>query len=368
MVYRYGVRVHGTCHVYQSVDLGFAIDLARAEQILAADQIQRNFKKPRRAPEAHQLQRHSLRVAQSGFPVEVGAFQTNGPVEIVLWEFGAATIVYSIPIETTLAELVPLSDLLWDHPELLKDAKRRAEQLLSAIGGAVDKSLLGARFEDYVVFELKLPDGEPVSELWTNHAATTASVLRAEPGPLSDEEIHDALSLRCAYVRDEVVLIDWFAALLVGDDMEDERLVLELTTAELLELRDLDETLDRGVEAAYALLSRNRSWFASLSTRADDLAQVSQLQADAAVLFEGVDNALKLLGDQYLARLYRVASERFHLPQWDAAIERKLRVLDGIYEKLSNRAASRRFEVLEVVIIILIAISTVAPFLPLVTD
>jgi hypothetical protein len=139
--------------------------------------------------------------------------------------------------------------------------------------------------------------------------------------------------------------------------------VLELTVAELLELRALDEQLDRGIDAAYAVLTRKRSWLASLSTRAADLSQVSQLQADAAVLFEGVDNALKLVGDQYLARLYRVASERFHLPQWDAAIERKLRVLDGIYEKLATRAAGRRFEVLEVVIIVLIAVSTVAPFL-----
>jgi hypothetical protein len=353
--------------VYLSVDLGFAIDLTRAEQIFSAEQIQQNFKKPRRAPEAAQLQRHSLRVAQSGFPVEVGAFSSEGPVEIVLWEFGAATIVYAIPIDAQLADLVPLSDLLWDHAELARDARLRAEQLVDAMRAAIDKPLLGARFEDYVVFELKLPDGEPVSELWTTHARTTASVLRAEPGPLSDEEIADAVNLRCAYVRDEVVLIDWFAAMLVGEDMEDERLVLELTSAELLELRDLDEKLDHGIEAAYSVLTRKRSWLASMSTRAEDIGLVSQLQADAAVLFEGVDNALKLLGDQYLARLYRVASERFHLPQWDAAIERKLRVIDGIYEKLASRAASRRFEVLEVVIIVLIAISTVAPFLPLVT-
>jgi hypothetical protein len=126
----------------------------------------------------------------------------------------------------------------------------------------------------------------------------------------------------------------------------------------------LDDQLDRGVEAAYALLRKKRGFLQGLSTRAGDLGLVSQLQADAAVLFEGVDNALKLLGDQYLARLYRVVSERFHLPQWDAAIERKLRVLDGIYEKMASRAASRRFEVLEIVIIVLIAISTVMPLLP----
>lgn len=358
------MRVLGTCHVYQAIDLGFAIDLGRAEQILARDQIQQNFKKPRRATEAAQLPRHSLRVAQSGFPLEIGAFRTEGPVEIVIWEFGAATINYQIPIDGRLDELVSLSDLLWDNHELSQDARRRADQLLRAIKDAVDKPELGQRLEDYVVFELRLPEKNPVSELWTRHAAVTASILRAEPGPLSEQEVADALNLRCAYVPDEVVLIDWFAALLVGDDMEDERLVLELTVAELLELRTLDEQLDRGVDEAYAVLTRKKSWLASLSTRGPDLERVARLQADAAVLFEGVDNALKLLGDQYLARLYRVASDRFHLQHWDAAIERKLRVLDGIYEKLATRASSRRFEMLEIVIIVLIAISSVTPFLP----
>ncbi len=357
------MRVVGTCHVYQAVDLGFAVDLSRAEQILAGDQLSRHFKKPRRAPEAQQLPRHSFRIAQGGFPVQVGAFRSEGPVEVALWEFGAASFGYRIPIDCELSELVPLCDALWDHAALLRDARQRSEQLLQAIQDAVDKPSLGARIEDYVLFELKLPDATPVETLWTEHAAVTASILRAEPGALSEEEVRDALAMRCAYVRDEVVLVDWFAALLVGDDMEDERLVLELSVTELLELRELDEQLDRGIDAAYALLTRKRSWFSSLSTRAADLSQVSQLQADAAVLFEGVDNALKLLGDQYLARLYRVASERFHLPQWDVSIERKLRLLDGIYEKLSARAASRRFEVLEVVIIALIAISTVVPFL-----
>jgi hypothetical protein len=192
----------------------------------------------------------------------------------------------------------------------MSDARRRAEHLLQTISSAVDKPRLGDRIEDYVVFEVHLPERPPINELWTTHAATTASILRAEPGPLSDQEIAEALSLRCAYLPDEVALIDWFAALLVGDDMEDERLVLELTVAELLELRTLDDQLDRGVDAAYSVLTRKRSWLSSMTMRGPDLAEISQLQADAAVLFEGVDNALKLLGDQYLARLYRIASER----------------------------------------------------------
>lgn len=357
------MRVRGTCYVYLAVDLGFAIDLARAERVFRADQIQHHFKRPRRAPEAAQLQRRSTRVAQSGFPVELGAFRTEGPVEIALWEFGGATFEYRIPLDADFTELVALSDQLWDHAELVGDARRRAERLVEALGDAIDKPQLGERFEDYVAFELRLPEGTPLDTLWTTHAQTTARILRAEPNALSEQEVNDALARRLAYVPNEVVLVDWFAAMLVGDDMDDERLVLELSVAELLQLRELDDRLDRGIDEAYALLSKKRGWLESLSTRAYDLAQVSQLQADAAVLFEGADNALKLVGDQYLARLYGVISERFHLPQWDAAIERKLDVLDGIYEKLTSRASSRRFELLEVVIIVLILFSCVTPFL-----
>jgi uncharacterized Rmd1/YagE family protein len=61
------------------------------------------------------------------------------------------------------------------------------------------------------------------------------------------------------------------------------------------------------------------------------------------------------LGDQYLARLYRVASTRFHLSDWDAAIERKLQMLDSIYEKTVGRADAMRDGALEWIIIILIA-------------
>jgi len=80
---------------------------------------------------------------------------------------------------------------------------------------------------------------------------------------------------------------------------------------------------------------------------------------DNAVLFEGVNNTLKLIGDQYLARFYRVVNRRFHLGEWDASILRKLQTLESIYEKISVQASNRRMELLEWVIIFLIAFSIV---------
>jgi len=76
---------------------------------------------------------------------------------------------------------------------------------------------------------------------------------------------------------------------------------------------------------------------------------------ESAMLFEGVNNAIKLLGDQYLARVYRHAAQRLHLAEWDASILRKLATLESIYEKLSDRQTNRRMETLEWIIIALIA-------------
>jgi uncharacterized Rmd1/YagE family protein len=69
------------------------------------------------------------------------------------------------------------------------------------------------------------------------------------------------------------------------------------------------------------------------------------------------------LGDQYLARAYRLTSRRFHLDDWDSSILRKLQTLESIYEKISDQASTRRMELLEWVIILLIAFSIVLEFI-----
>jgi uncharacterized Rmd1/YagE family protein len=74
---------------------------------------------------------------------------------------------------------------------------------------------------------------------------------------------------------------------------------------------------------------------------------------------------LKLLGDQYLARVYRLVSQRFHLEAWDASILRKLETLESIYGKMSDRAGTRRMELLEWIIIVLITVSIAVSFFPM---
>jgi uncharacterized Rmd1/YagE family protein len=73
-------------------------------------------------------------------------------------------------------------------------------------------------------------------------------------------------------------------------------------------------------------------------------------------LFERADNALKLIGDQYLARVFDLASTRFHLREWQQSIHRKLETVGDVFDLLVQQASHTRMEVLEIIVVLLIAL------------
>src|ERR1051325_10190182 len=162
-----------------------------------------------------------------------------------------------------------------------------------------------------------------------HHPHTIPQILRAEPHRLSQQEIADATSSRLSFGPDDATFIDTDVSLLFDPEGEDVRAVIEFANTQLLEMRYLDQQLDDALERAYGLLSKRR-WSALRvpSLYGSDLRELAQLQLDAAILFEQVTNALKLIGEQYLTRVYGLASRRFHLAEWDVSITRKLQTVD----------------------------------------
>jgi len=202
-------------------------------------------------------------------------------------------------------------------------------------------------------------------QIWKSLESDLVHLLRAERTPFCEQEINDAVSCQISYGQEDVAIIDWHSAVVFGKDMDDVRAVLEFANVELLEMRMLDEQLDRALDEGYEALSRKPHPLSLPGSYDKDTTHIAQLQVDSALIFERVTNTLKLLGDQYLARVYRLVSQRFHLEAWDASILRKLQTLENIYGKMSDRASTRRMEVLEWIIIVLIAFSIAVSFLPM---
>jgi hypothetical protein len=199
--------------------------------------------------------------------------------------------------------------------------------------------------------------GPPVDVLERAGAPVIATLLVGGTAPLSSDEIQRAVSARISYRPGEVVIVDWDAAVVLQRDAAEVLSVLEFANVQLLEFRHLDGELDRLALKAYAALAApERSWLELVRPpRAAESRVLGELQADAALLFERVSNQGKSMTDQYLTRVYRLVAERFRLADWDRSITRKLDTIDGIYQKLSDRANARRMELLEWLVILLIA-------------
>jgi hypothetical protein len=354
------------CYAIFAYDAARSIDLDAAERRILESTQRDSIKHRRRAPSYFEYQPPPLRVTQETEALRIGKFTARPSVDLVLHDFGAVAVIYALPLEGEFANLLDLSAELYDNELLLADSRQRVGQLVNDLGNAAAEANLAPVVEDYVIFHIDSFDSSfDAGRFCSGNGPRIAQILRAEQQRLSDQEVEDALSARIAFGVDDVTIVDWNAALLVDREGDDVRAVLEFANVELLEMRYLDQKLDRALDAAYETLSK-RSW--SLSRLAGyygaDLRRVAELQVDNAILFEGVNNTLKLLGDQYLARLYRLVNRRFHLDEWDASILRKLDTLESIYEKISDQAANRRMEILEWVIIILIAFSIALEFIP----
>jgi hypothetical protein len=354
----------GTCHVLFAYDIAFSIDLDAVERRITAVKQRETIKHKRRAPEYFQYQPAPVRVTQMTGALLAGQAQTNPNVDLVLYDFGAVSVLYSIPLAGPMQKLLDLSGDLYENPKLLEDSRKRVQQLLELVQDAVSKPNITTFVEDYIIFHVESFDRPcTVEELVTSDAQLLAQILRAETKDLSKDELTDAASHRISFSSSDIAIIDWNAAIIFDQDADDTLAVLEFANVELLEMRYLDRRLDDALGLAYETLSK-RTWkrFPFGSDPAE-LERVAQWQVDSAILFEGVNNSLKLLGDQYLARVYRIAAERLHLNEWDASIIRKLDTLESIYGKISDQVASRRMEMLEWIIIVLIAVSIVLPFL-----
>jgi hypothetical protein len=351
----------GAAHVLFAFDVGHSIDLEVSKRRIHSASDRPRFRHKRHAPNYFQFDPPPLRVARETPSIEVGGARTTPLAEAVLYDFGAVSIGYEIPLEGDLERLVDLSCVLGESDLLALDARAQVEDILRTIEPGVAKPRLSDLSEDYVVFEVRDWEGEgPASSLPDRHRETVARALRAEKGPLSEQECADATSARVSFGPDDVALVDWNGAILFDRDAADVRTVLEFANVQLLEMRHLDGRLDAALDRAYEMRGatirfRGRTGRASLE-------EVAEMQIDGAILFEQVGNALKLLGDQYLARVYGVASKRFRLGEWNAGILRKLETLESLYRKMTDRSSATRMELLEAVIIVLILVSIVLPF------
>ena len=82
--------------------------------------------------------------------------------------------------------------------------------------------------------------------------------------------------------------------------------IVEFANSQLLQFRYYDELLDNALASIYADLKKNTRWYDAVLGRHEARAarQVHALFIDVNELTDRTENALKLVGDVYAARLF----------------------------------------------------------------
>ena len=86
--------------------------------------------------------------------ISAGDFSTDATVEFIIYEFGAVSVAYRIPLRASLEHLLHLSDTLYDNARLLADSRRGVEQLVATISPAINRPFITDLVEDYVIFQV----------------------------------------------------------------------------------------------------------------------------------------------------------------------------------------------------------------------
>jgi hypothetical protein len=187
-------------------------------------------------------------------------------------------------------------------------------------------------------------------------------LLSGERRALSEAARRDLLRQTFSYYVDDLVVLTWDRAFIYeprGDsDVID---VLEVANAQLLELRYYDELLDAELPLMYDRVERARHAVSLLAARkfAHLARRLYTLVAEVTELTEQLDNALQVTEDVYLARVYAAALNLFRVPNVATAVDRKLAIIRDTYTALYEESSSRRAELLELAIIVLIVVEIV---------
>jgi hypothetical protein len=353
-----GSNVSGILHVFVAFDWGEQIRFEHVEKQFPGSR--HELTRRRRTPSSFSYRPAPLHLPLEPVDLElaeVGSVQAASG--LTLFDFGAVSLALRVPFDLSAEQLHRLAGSLADPSVLLKTARKSLEpyyqQLLPSLVEPCWQSDLN---EDYFVFQLA-----PCHLDLIKNAAWLAGLVHLECAPLSTGETAEALRLQLSYSPEDIFIADWGAAVLIDQDCDETLQAVEFANLQLLEFRHIDNRLDERLESASRTIEPlTRSALPFWRVHARPLRALGELKVEANALFERTENALKLVGDPYLARIYRLVAARFHLDTWEENIQRKLEVAEGVYQVVSDQASHFRAEFLEIVVVLLILIEIILAF------
>jgi hypothetical protein len=355
----------GSVTAFFLFDIADEIDLAKAPGVLQAEAVPSRLVSKPYTPAYLQYQTPPLVIEGEALALPAIA---ECRVRVKVYDYGVVSLSLSRSFAGAWEDLTPAGQALLDLEGVARDSCRR---LADRLGPALAKGRPPTLSEDYLVFAVS-ELSEPVSaeQLLLRDGDAIAAVLRGERQPLSRQERDEVLRHHLSYLADDLVVPTWSTALVCDTEagLQAAIEILELANSQLLQFRYYDDRLENELARIYDNLEPPR-WYDWRGGR-----RMMQATYDLHTLFievneltDKTENALKLVGDVYAARLFALVSARLGLERWKGNVEEKLETLDDIYRFTVEQTQMSRANVLELTIVLILVLELILFFMGIMT-
>lgn len=348
-------------------DVAEGVDLAAVRALLGAStQSPRLAVKPA-VPAYVQYQDPPVQADADALTLQV---RDGAQARFKIYDYGVISLSLTRAFRGTWPELHAVAQAT-ASAALEREAERLCRQAADRLRTALQDPRDTLLSEDYYVYALTGIDGAPTGDaLIAAHGDDIARLLRGEAEPLSAQERDEVLRHRLSYLACDLVVPSWNGAFVYDSEagVPGALEILEFANSQLLQFRYYDQRLDRELTRIYAQLQQTRWYEPWIGRRYTAAArELHALFIDVNDLTDRTENALKLVGDVYAARLLGLAAARLGLGAWKDAVRDKLKTLDDIYRFAVDQTAMDRGEILEAAIVFILVLELVLFFMGIMT-
>ncbi len=356
-----GVRIkEGYVILYFCFDIANEIALDKLEKIFGQKPTKEELRLARIAPKYIQYRSPPIYIKLPQRSVSKQKFS----VDVKIYDFGTVTLRYRLPVQCTIAELRRYGYEFIDDQELEKDAYALLEKIKKEIADSL-VSPGETSMENYLFYYVaNFTTAMSASKLQQTSWRDIAAAVSCEQKALSEQELKDSAKEALSYYPNDMVIVGWNAAFVYDPTHSYETLdVIEYSVIELLELRTYDELLDKTLDAAYDDIAIHQKHFFFDPSLNKIISTLSSTRLEVMDVIDKVENGLKLFGDLYLVNIYNLAATRFGLERWKDSVKSKLQTVMETYSMLSDQLNSRRFILLETMIVGLFVLDIILLYL-----
>jgi len=355
----------GTLTALYLFDVAESVDLARVREAVGAGSAARLAPK---TPTPAYVQYQVPPLVIEGDTVGIATVDGFSP-RLKFFDYGVVSLALSRHFSGDWNDVVRFGQEYIENATLETHAEETVRKIVGRCSSAMSRLRPSWLAEDYLVVAIHELDGRPDADtLLSTHSAKIAQFVRGEVQPLSRQEQEEILRARLSYLASDLVVSTWNAAFVYDTEAgaAAAQELFEFANSQLLEFRYYDALLEVELARIYPNLQRLGWWRNLLGGGATRTAnQLHSLFIDVNEITDRTQNALRIVGDTYAARVLSLVGTRLGVDRWRQSVDEKLKTLDDIYRFVVDQVSISRGQFLEIVVVVILVLELIPIFIGL---